>query len=218
LAAFAGLTDTTRLAQLPYFRHDRFSVAGVACRIGRLGYTGEKGFEVIAPRASGSALWRALGARARPAGFAAADCLRIEAGFILFANECRFGATADELRLGRFAGVRAHPRLARFRLVCFTAQTDEKPVLWQPRRDATLPRNRGQISVSSACYSVYAGCTIGLGYVHADEAEIGRHVTDPSGCFRNIRLLTRPLYDPQKSKPRGPWPNDEAARSAGAAK
>lgn len=213
LAAFAGLTDTIRLAQLTYFSHDVFAVAGVECRIGRLGYTGEKGFELIIPRASAAELWRVLAARARPAGFAAADCLRIEAGLILFANECRFGATAEELGLSKFAGLDVPS--ARVRLVCFTAQTEENPVLWQPSADAALPRIRREISVTSACHSVHAGCTVGLGYVHADEAEVGSYVNDPTEYFRSICLVARPLYDPLK--PRGSWPSDEVARLTSAA-
>lgn len=212
LAAFAGLTDTTRLAQLTYFSHDIFPIAGVECRIGRLGYTGEKGFELILPRASAAELWRLLAGRVRPAGFAAADCLRIEAGFILFVNECRFGATAEELGLRKFAGVDS--RKARVHLACFAAQTEENPVLWQPRRGATMPHTRGEISVTSACHSVHAGCTVGLGYVRADEAQIGSHATDPTGYFRSIRLVGYPLYDPQKRKVREPWPNHEVTRLA----
>jgi len=210
LAAFAGLTDITRLAQLTYFSHGVFPVAGIECRIGRLGYTGEKGFELVLPRASGTELWRVLAARARPAGFAAADCLRIEAGFILFANECRFGATPEELGLGKFASLDSPS--ARVHLAGFAAQTAEHPVLWQPRPDATLPQGRGEISVTSACHSVHAGCTIGLGYVRADEAKIGDNLNDPTGYFRSIRLVARPLYDPQKLKAREPWPNDDVTR------
>lgn len=215
LAAFAGLADTTRLAQLSYFSHDVFTVAGVECRIGRLGYTGEKGFELILPRALSTKLWRALAARIRPAGFAAADCLRIEAGFILFANECRFRVTPEEMGLSKFAGVdHTNCADARVRLVCFKAQTAERPALWQPSQEAVLPRRRSEITVTSACHSIQEDCTVGLGYVHTDDAKLDNRVHDSMGYFRNIRLVSLPLYDPQKQKPRGRWPDQEVARLA----
>ena len=44
-AGFAGA-----LRELPYFAHMSASIAGVPCRIGRLGYTGERGFEIVLPR------------------------------------------------------------------------------------------------------------------------------------------------------------------------
>ncbi len=210
LRAFAGLTDTARLACLPYFGHDSFVVAGMECRIGRLGYTGERGFELILPRRHGPRLWQVLTERARPAGFAAADSLRIEAGFILFANECRFGATAREMGLQRFAGSEAPGERPRVRLTSFMAVTARHPVLWQPAPGAQLPPHPSEIAVSSACYSAREGCTVGLGYVGAGGG-VGdaTEVRDPSGYFRRIRLVSGPLYDPQKRRPKGPWSEDD---------
>src|SRR5262249_57514739 len=88
---------------LEYFGNGGRNMGGVACRVGRLGYTGERGFEIVLPRAAREVVWTALARHARPAGFAAADILRIEAGFLLFANELRFPVSAAELELGRFA-------------------------------------------------------------------------------------------------------------------
>ncbi len=200
LDALAPLTDAGRLAEIPYFGHRRLDVGGIECRIGRLGYTGERGFELIAGHADGEALWRRLAERARPAGFAAADCLRIEAGFILFVNECRFGRTAAELGLGRFAGVgRTAPR---FRLICFTAETATPPMLWRPEPNAALAQDEGRITVTSACHSPLAGGTLGLGLVAAGEPG---PFTDPAGAFHRIREVSLPFFDPDKARPRGPW-------------
>src|SRR5207244_7694587 len=58
--------------------------SAMSCRAS--GYTGERGFEIIPPRAARDLVWTALAQQARPAGFAAADILRIEAGFLLFAD------------------------------------------------------------------------------------------------------------------------------------
>jgi hypothetical protein len=68
LLALAGVASTTQLRALPYFGHVQENIAGVACRVGRLGYTGERGFEIILPRDARDAIWAMLARRARPAG------------------------------------------------------------------------------------------------------------------------------------------------------
>ncbi len=56
--------------------------------IARTGYTGEDGFEIIAPAAHVDALWNALQAQGvRPAGLGARDTLRLEAGMNLYGQD-----------------------------------------------------------------------------------------------------------------------------------
>ena len=69
------------------------------CVIGRLGYSGEPGFEIIVDVELQAQLWNELSGRARPAGFAATDILRIEAGLVLFANEFVVPVTPSEAGL-----------------------------------------------------------------------------------------------------------------------
>jgi glycine cleavage system aminomethyltransferase T len=203
LRSLAGLTATGALAALPYFGHGRAEIAEVTCRIGRLGYSGEAGFEIICPRAKAELIWSRLAERARPAGFAAADALRIEAGFLLFANEFLVPVTAREVGLERFAGNdAASPRA---RLVCFRAGPPEPPPLWRPGPDLALPPAPGEITVTSACHSPAAGGTLGLGYVRPEDNEIGRAVLDPRGEFGGVRIAPLPFYDPEKSRPRRAW-------------
>ena len=201
LNVFNGLTDMSRLAALPYFGFSAFDLAGVDCLIGRLGYTGERGFEVIAPADHGAAIWDRLAARARPAGFAAADRLRIEAGFVLFANEFRLPVRAAEVGLQAFAGTDEPP--PRFRLVCFRADTDVDPVLWRPLGEVAPPPP-GTITVTSACYSDIAGGILGLGFVPATTDHVATPI-DSSGTFGDVHLLDLPFYDTAKRRPRGDW-------------
>jgi len=207
-AGFAGA-----LRELPYFAHMSASIAGVPCRIGRLGYTGERGFEIVLPRDAREAIWTILAKHARPAGFAAADILRIEAGFILFSNELRFPVSAGELGLDRFAAEPAHQATAeeqkqRVRLLGFRATCDLDPILWQPlRSDASFPPPPGEVLVTSACRSILAGGVLGLGYALAgpDKAQLS---DDAAGLFRDIREVSLPFYDPRKRIPRGAWGAD----------
>jgi aminomethyltransferase len=56
--------------------------------IGRTGYTGEDGFEIMVPAADAAALWRDLAASGvAPCGLGARDTLRLEAGMNLYGND-----------------------------------------------------------------------------------------------------------------------------------
>ncbi len=201
LQALAGLTNVEVAARLDYFEHAQIEIAGISCRLGRLGYTGERGFELIAPAAARQTLWDALAKRARPAGFAAIDVLRIEAGFILFLNEFKPMVTPGEAGLGRFGG--PERRAARVELVGFTAESEKRPALFAPMPPTQWPPAAGEIVVTSAAWSEGLGATIGLGYVRAGEARTT--LVDPAGAFRNVRRKAIPFVDPLKRRVRGAW-------------
>src|SRR5262249_62376280 len=86
LQALAGLADVGALSKLGYFTFVPIRICDVDCVVGRLGFTGEPGFEILMPRPAATELWELLARRARPAGFAAADILRIEAGLLLLSH------------------------------------------------------------------------------------------------------------------------------------
>lgn len=203
LAALADLTDHHRLAAIPYYGHAHLDLAGIACLIGRLGYTGERGFELVTARRESRRLWQLLTQFARPAGFAAADRLRIEAGFPLFANEFRYPVTAEEAGLAQFAAPASMP--PRVLLMGFRATAVTKPILWQPTGPADLDLSPRHITVTSACYSSERGCILGLGYVPTDAARAGTTVYDVRNEFNSVQLEQLPFYDPGKTRPRGPW-------------
>ncbi|HJZ45118.1 MAG TPA: hypothetical protein VJ233_15480 [Hyphomicrobiaceae bacterium] len=205
LAALAEHLDSRALADLPYFTFARTRLRQVPCIVGRLGYTGEAGFEIVLPRAAAADIWRLLAQTVRPAGFVAADILRIEAGFVLFANEFRVPVTAGEAGLERFAGSRRPTGDGDIALVCFRASTRERPVLWQPDGRVLRPTLPGTIIVTSACHSAEAGGTLGLGFVLRSDALAGAALHDPNGVFTDIELVPRPFYDPHKHRPRAAW-------------
>jgi aminomethyltransferase len=81
-------------------------VAGRQAWVARTGYTGEDGFEVYSRPEDAEAVWNALtsaGATAGlvPAGLAARDTLRLEAGMPLYGNELGPDVTPFEAGLGR---------------------------------------------------------------------------------------------------------------------
>jgi glycine cleavage system T protein (aminomethyltransferase) len=204
LKALAGLMDVTTLTRLPYFGSMRTRIGDVDCTVGRLGYTGEPGFEIVLPRGAATAIWDLLARRACPAGFAAADVLRIEAGFVLFANEFRVPATAAEAGLKRFAGAHEASLDPEIILVCFTASTRERPMLWQPLEPVARP-TKSMITVTSACHSPHAGGTLGLGFALRTDLIARTPLHDPHGMFTAIELVSRPFVDPHKRWPRANW-------------
>jgi len=203
LDALRWFGDVSAIESLEYFRFGETKLLGIACRVGRLGYTGEAGFEIILPRQNARALWQALSARVRPAGFTAVDMLRIEAGFVLFSNEFRLPVSPDEAGLGEFHRTEDTPA-PRLALTAFCAEADDLRLPWEPSDKLTRPRVPGEIAVTSACRSIVADGILGLGYVLA-AGDAGTRLHDPSGVFFNARWVPMPFYDPAKRRPRLPW-------------
>ncbi len=102
----APLVSGVDLAAIRYYAGAFGSVAGRRAWVARTGYTGEDGFEVFCAPADAAAVWDALavaGAPAGliPAGLAARDTLRLEAGMPLYGNELGPDVTPFEAGLGR---------------------------------------------------------------------------------------------------------------------
>lgn len=197
------LGDAAAIEALRYFTFTRATLAGIPCTVGRLGYTGELGVEIIAEREKGAALWRALSAHAAPAGFIAADMLRIEAGFVLFTHEFGLPVSAHEAGLGKF-GRPTESLTPEIELVSFRAEADVPVSPWRPAQAPRRPVAPGTIAVTSACTSNAAGGILGLGYVLAG-ADAATPLRDATGTFRNIRLTPMPFYDTAKRRPRADW-------------
>ena len=78
------------ISQLKYYSGAEVSVLDQAAVVSRTGYTGEDGFEVILPTASGPKLWESLleaGQGVLPAGLGCRDTLRLEAAMPLYGHE-----------------------------------------------------------------------------------------------------------------------------------
>ncbi|MFB6303244.1 MAG: glycine cleavage system aminomethyltransferase GcvT [Haloferacaceae archaeon] len=78
-----AVTDGTPVRDLSRFEATWAAVAGVDCWVARTGYTGEDGFELIAPADAATAVWNAVADDCQPCGLGARDTLRLEMGFLL---------------------------------------------------------------------------------------------------------------------------------------
>jgi aminomethyltransferase len=102
LAPLCGLD----LDSVKYYAGAFGDVAGFGAFLARTGYTGEDGFEVFCRACDAVGVWEALsvagaGAGLVPAGLAARDTLRLEAGMPLYGNELGPDVTPLEAGLGR---------------------------------------------------------------------------------------------------------------------
>jgi len=111
LAAAPGLGDySTPLDEQRYYAmaHAVFTAdaESVQVHVARTGYTGEDGFELVIRSSSAGALWDALLAAGEPfglvpAGLAARDTLRLEAGMPLYGHELSRDIVPAQAGLGR---------------------------------------------------------------------------------------------------------------------
>lgn len=203
LDALGKLGGDDTIGDLTYFRFAQAELAGTLCTIGRLGYTGEAGFEIILPRSESQRIWRQLARYSTPSGFIAMDTLRIEAAFVLFANEFRLDVSPAEAGLQQFCAEQNVQQTA-LKLVSFQAEADHFLLPWVRQCPLERPVEPGVIAITSACNSILANGILGLGFVTASTADSAT-LHDPSGEFREIRRAPQPFYDGLKRRPRQPW-------------
>jgi glycine cleavage system aminomethyltransferase T len=188
---------------IAYFGFRAGTVAGVPVTIGRLGYSGELGYELIVPADAAPALWRRLAADARECGFDAANSLRVEAGYILFTNELARPVTPFELGLERLVSFDGRP---------FTGSAALRPLRWEAparrlvgfegiaRRDAAVISARARAEVTSRVQSPTFGRELALGFALADAAVPGALVSISDAEIGRVGRL--PFYDPARALPR----------------
>src|SRR5262245_43551148 len=186
-----------------YFGFRRAELAGLPVTIGRLGYSGELGYELIAPAGAAPMLWRQLAKNARECGFDAANTLRIESGYVLFTNE--LARPVDPFELGL-------ERLVSFDARAFTGSEALRPRRWREperrlvglagfaRRDPASLAHRPGAEVTSRVRSPSLGAELALGFVPADATVPGTVVSVSGAEVARIQRL--PFLDPGRGRPR----------------
>ncbi len=96
------------IADLRFMETKETRVNGLPCRVSRLGYTGEDGFEISVDANSAADLAKTMLAHdeVRPIGLGARDSLRMEAGLCLYGHELSPETTPVEAGLGFAIGKR----------------------------------------------------------------------------------------------------------------
>lgn len=199
---FPGSTSGLRRFGFGPLDHDARGSAGAAHAagmgrgwIGRLGYTGELGFELLVPADLAAGLWEHLAdpasSNVRECGMEAANILRIEAGFIHFAYELLAPRRPVELRLARLVDWRAKGFLGREALLSGAAPGPRLVgvVPDQPARaPVCVPPGHRVVEITSQAYSPAAQRTLGLGFVGGD-VELGDVVYTAGGHRGRVTRL-----------------------------
>lgn len=196
LARVAG-ADAVRA--LRYFRFAPMRIGGVAAVVGRLGFSGELGYEVVLAAERGPETWSLLLEAGRPfgaqaCGFIATDSLRIECASILFSHELAKPRLPAELGMRHFVtapegmacGAAASRRPGESRLVC--VEIDDVPAL-----PAMATMNLTSESVSPTY-----GCRVGLGFAPTAASGPGAWLRDARG--RRCRVLAGSRHDPKRTR------------------
>ena len=209
-AILARVLASDVVATLRYFHFAGARWRGRSAWIARLGYSGELGYEVIVPVNDAADLWDATvaagsGDGLRECGFEAADSLRVESGFVLFARELAVRLTPFELGLARLVSFDGRP---------FRGSSALRPLRWVepelklrgivPGRHAPTSSGLPTARLTSEAHSPVFGRSLALGLVAGDAAAPGTSVALDDGRIGRVARL--PFYDPARLLPRrAPW-------------
>jgi glycine cleavage system aminomethyltransferase T len=196
------------LPRLAYFGFAAATVSGMPVTIGRLGYSGEIGYEIIAPAESAQLLWGELIGHpfgVRECGFEAANSLRIESGYILFSSELTRPADPFELGLERLVEFDARRFIGREALrERRWREPARRLVGLEPLAEARRPLEKAadllRAEVTSRAFSPIFGRGLALGFVPSAVARPGELVA--LGDLGRARVARLPFYDPPRALPR----------------
>ncbi|KAF1516201.1 Aminomethyltransferase, mitochondrial, partial [Eudyptula minor] len=202
----AGLPDD--LAKLSFMNSITTTVFSVpGCRVTRCGYTGEDGVEISVPAGRAVELAeRLLGVpEVWPAGLAARDSLRLEAGLCLYGNDIDETTTPAEAGLLWTLGKRRRAAMDFPGAAIIMAQVKEKP----KRKRVGLTSGAGAAgphsppcvltspgTVTSGCPSPSLGKNIAMGYVEAVHSRAGTALTVEVRKKQHPALITKMPFVP----------------------
>ena len=188
------------------FHVTRRAVFGKNCWVARTGYTGEDGYEILYDNADAVFLWNEFLKRgAAPCGLGARDTLRLEACLPLHGHDITGDTTPVEAGLNRFIAfdkgdftgrdvlLRQRDHGVARKLVAFQMIAEKCP---PPRQHyPILDAGRKIGEVSSGTQSPTLGYGIGLGYVEADHATVGKKIEiEVRGKLFPATIAKKPLY------------------------
>ena len=176
----------------------------------RTGYTGERGYELIAPNAVAEPLWDALLAAGEefemlPCGLGARDTLRTEMGYPLHGQDISLDVTPNEARLGWAVGWRKDAFWGRDVLTAEKAAGPKRVLRGLVATGRGIPRPHMSVSltpdvllgeVTSGTFSPSLRKGIGLALIPSfvdPEAEVG---VDVRGRREVFQLVKPPFLDP----------------------
>jgi len=196
---------------MKYYAGAYGTVAGREAWVARTGYTGEDGFEIFCAPADCEPLWDALSAAAPagvpPAGLAARDTLRLEAGMPLYGNELGPDVTPYEAGLGRVVRLdKPGDFVGRDALAARAEAGPRRKLVGLLSGSRRVPRHGYAVLsgteaagvVTSGAPSPTLGRPIAMAYVEPDAN--GPFGIDVRGTTEPAEVTALPFYDRRKGR------------------
>jgi aminomethyltransferase len=214
-AAILGPLTDASLAEVRYYASYPATVAGGPVLLARTGYTGEDGFEIFARPQDAEAIWTALAAAGAehglvPAGLAARDTLRLEAGMPLYGNELGPSLTPFDAGLGRVVKLdKPGDFVGRAALAARAQAAPERVLVGLAGQSRRVPRHGYTVlwdgvpagTVTSGSPSPTLGVPIAMAYVTpavaaeaGPDGGAGRLAVDIRGRAEPATLVPLPFY------------------------
>lgn len=205
----AAGTRAARVTEMKKNEVGQWQFNGRPLWIGRTGYTGEDGFELIAPAEIIEAVWNhvlALGhvGCLQPCGLGARDTLRTEVCFPLYGHELDENTTPIEAGLGFFVALEKGEFTGRAVLAKQKAEgVAKKSVAFRMTSKSAPPRPGYAIwaggakvgAVVSGTQSPSLNCGIGIGYVPPQFAAAGTVIEiEIRGQRHAAGVVKKPIY------------------------
>ncbi len=193
------------LGGLPRFGHRELAIDGAPVFVGRTGYTGEDGFELLLGREAGLALWqRLLAEGVTPCGLGARDTLRLEAAMHLYGNEMDAATTPLEAGLGWLVHLEMPADfIGRAALERQTAEGVSRRLVGLKLKGRAIARHGYPVlqdgrpvgEVTSGTWSPTLGEAVALAYVPAAAAKPGTELAvEIRGRAEPAVVVKRPFY------------------------
>jgi aminomethyltransferase len=202
-------TFVTKATELKKNELGAFVFEGATIYVARTGYTGEDGFEIVAPAGMIEAVWtRALAVGHRgclqPAGLGARDTLRTEVCYPLYGHELDEETTPIEAGIGFFVSLDKGDFIGRDVLAAQKEKgTKKKLVAFKMAEKSAPPRPHYPIwidgnklgEVVSGTQSPSLNNGIGMGYVPAAMAKPGAKIeVEIRGKRSPAEVVAKPIY------------------------
>ena len=216
LSAFSSDIDLAAEA-FPYMGVREGQIAGIPARVLRVGFVGELGYEIHCPSSMGETLWDHLIKAGdpfalKPFGVEAQRVMRLEKGHIIIGQDTDGLTQPHEADMAWalakkkpfYVGKRAveiqHESGEVRKLAGFTLVNERDPC---PKECHLVIRDGDIVGrVTSAVHSRTLNKVIGLAYVAADQAEVGKRFMIKIEGGRMIEAIVAqlPFYDPENKR------------------
>ena len=217
-AAILATLTAADLAAVRYYASYPVELAGRQVLLARTGYTGEDGFEIFAAPQDAEHLWAEISAAGSshglvPAGLAARDTLRLEAGMPLYGNELSLEWTPYDAGLGRVVRLdKPGPFVGRDALAERAAAPAQRQLVGLVGQSRRVPRHGYDVlwngapcgTVTSGAPSPTLGVPIAMAYVRPAATEAagkagaaagtGELAVDIRGRAEPATLVELPFY------------------------